>query len=290
MIWLQSLTIPLSVSSTSGDRLLGLALDLALLAGAEVVDDAPEVGLLDHGARLAVARPHVGEDVVAQPHHELVAGREVHRLDRVEAGEVVGVLHRDAHRALAPLERGAQVLLQEVGGDALLDLRGHRGAGRLPVPAAEELAQRPQDLLLRDARLLDQDLRDVQLVDARGLDPPSGGPSRRGGPCPRARRTSTACSARRTVLVVEGDAEDLRELLRRLLVARGESGAAPLVDELENAQQVLVEHDAASRGPASVGSRSLVPASRRSAGSRGASRAQPRRRRLAMFASCGRGR
>ena len=108
MIWLQSLTMPLSVSSISGWPLLGLALDLALLAGAEVVDDAPEVGLLDDGARLAVARPHVGEDVVAQAHHELVARGEVHRLDRVEAGEVVGVLDRDPHRSLAPLERRAQ--------------------------------------------------------------------------------------------------------------------------------------------------------------------------------------
>ena len=47
MIWLQSLTMPLSVSSISGWRLLlAVALDLALLAGAEVVDDAAEVGLL----------------------------------------------------------------------------------------------------------------------------------------------------------------------------------------------------------------------------------------------------
>ncbi len=145
--------------------LLGLALDLALLAGAEVVDDAAEVGLLDGGAGLAVARPDVGEDVVLEPHQELVAGGEVHRLDRVEPGEVVGVLDRHPHRALAPLERRADVLPQEVGGDALLHVLGDGGAAGLPEAAAVELGEGAEDLLLGDAHLLDQDLRDVQLVD-----------------------------------------------------------------------------------------------------------------------------
>ena len=243
MIWLHRRTIPRVRLVHLGGRRLGLALDLALLAAAEVADDAPEVGLLDHGARLAVARPHVGEDVVAQAHHELVAGGEVHRLDRVEAGEVVGVLHRDAHRALAPLERGAQVLLQEVGGDALLDVRGHRGAGGLPVPAAEELAERLQDLLLRDAHLLDQDLRDVQLVDAGGGDRLLDVLLRDEALVDQRAELGRLVGARGAVLVVEGDAQDLRELLRRLHVPGGEGAAAPLVDQLEDAQQVLVEED-----------------------------------------------
>ncbi len=227
MIWLQSLTTPRVGLVDLGRPLVGLALDLALLAGAEVVDDAAEVGLLHDGARLPVARPDVGEDVVLEAHHELVAGGEVHRLDRVEAGEVVGILHRHPHRALPPLERRADVLLQEVGGDALLQVLGDRRRRWAPRtrscrtgPSARRTSSfgtrissirifATSSWLTRAAEIaFSTSFSETRPLSTRA--PNLDGLLRAGG----------------AVLVVERDAEDLGELLRRLL-RRGRRRRSP---------------------------------------------------------------
>ena len=267
--------------------LLALALDLALLARAEVVDDPAEVGLLHDGPGLAVARAHAGEDVLAQAHHEVAARRQVHGLDRVEAREVVGVLDRDLDGAVAALERRAHVLLQEVRRDALLQVLGNLAAA-LPGGAAVELPERLQHLVLRDVHLLDQDLRDVELVDAgrrdRLLDvllgdeplvderPELGGLVGAGG----------------AVLVVEGDAEDLAELLRGLDVLLREGAAAALVDELQHAQQVLVEQDRGREHLRRLEAGGLVPALVEAQAGVEPARARPRRRRSRCWPSCAR--
>ena len=236
------------------------ALELVLLPGAEVEDDPSEVRLLHYGTGLAVALANVVEDVVAQPHEELVAGRKVHGLDRVESGEVVGVLDRDAdRRALAP-ERSANVLLQEVGGDAPLEGRGHQATVGLPEAAAVELGHGREDLLARDVQLLLEHLGHVDLVDARRGDDLLHVLFGDEALVHEATKLRRLVRAGRAMLVVERDPEDLRQLLRRLLVRGRERAAAPLVDELENAEKVFVEHDRSREHLLCAEAGGLVPA------------------------------
>jgi hypothetical protein len=249
IIWLQRRTTPLSVSSISGSS-----------STPSTSSSSPEVRLLHHGTGLAVALAHVLEDVVPQAHQELVARREVHRLDGVEAGEVVGVLDRHANGRALPSEGGADVLLEEVGGDATLEVLGHEGAVGHPEAAVEELGHGGEDLLRGDAELLLEHLRDVDLVDpGRGDDllhvllgdEPL---------VHEAAELRGLVGPGRAVLVVERDPEDLRELLRRLLVGAREAAPAPLVDELEDAQEVLVEEDGGREHLGGAEARGLVPA------------------------------
>ena len=67
-------------------------------------------------------------------------------------------------------------------------------------------------------------------------------------------------AARGAVLVVERDAEDLGELLGRLLVFGRERPAIALVDELQDAQQVLLEQDGCGQDLAGAEVTRLVPA------------------------------
>ena len=77
---------------------LGAALDLVLLPGAQLHDDAAHVLGFGHplGSQ-TVAAVDVVEDVGAQADHEFAARGQVHGLDRVLAHEVVGVFDRHHH-------------------------------------------------------------------------------------------------------------------------------------------------------------------------------------------------
>jgi hypothetical protein len=189
-----------------------------------------------------------------------VSRSQVHGLDGVELGEVVGVLDGHGERALFLLEGRAHVLLQEFRGQPLLDVGRDRAPGQVRERRVEELREGAADLLLGDLVVLDQDLGDVELVDARIADRVLQvllGDEPLVHEQAVLRRLVAAGGA---MLVVESDAQDLGELLGRLLVLGREGPAAALVDELQDAQQVLLEQDRRGQDLAGAEVARLVPA------------------------------
>ena len=197
-----------------------------------------------------------------RPDQELAARGEVHGLDRVEAGEVVGVLDGDAD-ACPPAARRARTRSSS-GSRRRRAASAPRGscARWLPDGAVVELGRAPaatsslgtcissirilatSSWLTRAARdrLLDVLLGDEALVDERA-------------------ELRGLVGARGAVLVVEGDAEDLARAPRPPRRPWAMNGAAAaLVDELQHAQQVLVEHDRRREDLRGLEAGGLVPA------------------------------
>ena len=213
-----------------------------------------------------VAAVDVVEDVAPHAHHELAAGGQVHGLDRVLAHEVVGVLHRHQQRALLLLHRRAHVLLQELGGEAALQVVGDGAPRGVEGLAGVELRQGAADLLLRDLEVLLDDLGHVELVHPRVGDRLLHVLLGEQALVHQGPELAGLVGAGGAVLVVEGDAQDLGQLLRRLLVLGGEGPAAPLVDELHDPQEVLVEDDGAAQHLGGAEARWPCPSAGRSAG------------------------
>jgi hypothetical protein len=160
----------------------------------------------------------------------------------------------------ALLDGRAHVLLQDLGGDARLQVLGSRAARGVPERTVVELREGLADLLLGDLQVLHEDRGHVDLVHAGVADGVLYVLLRDQALVHEVAVLRRLVAARRAVLVVEGDAEDLGQLLAGLLVLGGEGAAAALVDELEDAQQVLLEEDGGGQDLLRAEARGLVPA------------------------------
>ena len=144
---------------------------------------------------------------------------------------------------------------------------------------AVERGQRFPELFLRDVVVLDQHLLDRGVVDARAGDGGLDVFLRDDAFVDERAEARGLGLPRRAMLVVERDAEDARDLLGGIFVLRGEGDAVPFVDELHDAEEVLLEQDRNGEDGLGAEAGLLVPALIEAEVRRGTSPARRRRRR-----------
>src|SRR5207248_4488071 len=123
-----------------------------------------------------------------------------------------------------------------------------------------ELRQRFPQLVFRDVVVLDQDLFDGRVVDARAADGRLDvflGDDAFVDQDAELRRLRLPRGA---MLVVEGNSKDAGDLFGGILVERRENRSVAFVDELQDAEEVLFENDGNRQDRLRSKSALLVPA------------------------------
>ena len=232
------------------------------LSFAEGVEDLGQVGAIGRDLfGLAIRRGDISEDLVLEANPEVVARREVHGSDAVEAREVVRIVDGDDEQARPPLDGRAAVLLPHVGGHAvavllrnLLDPVVGEEAG------AVERGQRFPQLVFGDVVVLDEDLLDGGVVDARARHGRLDVFLRDDSFVDERAEARWFGLPRGAMLVVKRDPQNPSDLLGGIFVLRREGDAVPFVDELHHAEEVLLEEDRHGQDRFGAEAGLLVPA------------------------------